>query len=73
MKTKVTERKPITSTPWGNFRELVKGDTIQRGDIFTDNGQSFEMSRNGVLLGVSCLGKTITKNNGGWYRPIKEE
>lgn len=63
------KKQAITKTPWGNLRQLVKGDVIQRGDIFTDDGQSFEMSRSGVVLGVYCLGKTITKDNGGWYRP----
>jgi hypothetical protein len=64
------EKQNITSTPWADLRPLVKGDVIQRGDIFTDDGQSFEMSRSGVVLGVQCLGQTIRKDNGGWYRPI---
>jgi hypothetical protein len=54
---------------FGDLRPLVKGDTVKRGDVFVDDGQRFEMSRSGVLLGCYCLGKTIIKNNGGWFRP----
>jgi len=51
------------------LRPLAKGDTVQRGDIFIDGGQRFEMDTRGILLGVRCLGQIIRKDKGGWYRP----
>jgi len=51
-----------------NLKPLTKGDTVQRGDVFVDDARQYEMSRSGVLLGCYCLGKTIIKDNGGWYR-----
>ena len=54
---------------FGGLRPLVKGETVQRGDIFIDDGQRHEMSKLGVCLGVQCLGRTIIKDNGGWHRP----
>jgi hypothetical protein len=54
---------------FGGLRPLVKGDVVQRGDIFIDDGRRFEMDNRGFLLGVRCLGQTIRKDNGGWHRP----
>ena len=54
---------------FGGLRQLVNGDTVQHGDIYIDDGQRHEMTRAGVVLGVLCLGRTIRKDNGGWYRP----
>lgn len=55
--------------PGPPLRPLVKGDVVQRGDVFIDGDKRFEMSKTGVLLGVYCLGQTIRKDNGGWHRP----
>lgn len=54
---------------FGGLRQLANGDTVQRGDIFIDDGQRHEMNRAGIVLGVQCLGRIIRKDNGGWYRP----
>lgn len=54
---------------FGDLRPLAKGDTVQRGDIFIADGEQYEMSRSGVVLGIQCLGQTIRKDNGGWHRP----
>lgn len=53
---------------FGGLRPLAKGDTVQRGDIFIDDGRRFEMDTRGFLLGVRCLGQTIRKDNSGWHR-----
>ena len=51
------------------LRALINGDVIQRGDVFIDDGKQYEMSKTGVILGVRCLGQTITKPN-GFFRPM---
>ena len=58
-----------TGDLFGGLRALAKGDTVQRGDIFINDGQRFAMDNLGFLFGVRCLGQTIRKDNGGWYRP----
>lgn len=69
-----TDNKIETPVPvgtgdlFGGLRPLAKGDTVQRGDIFIDDGRRFEMDTRGFLLGVRCLGQTIRKDNGGWHR-----
>lgn len=58
------------TTGSAGFRPLVKGDVVQRGDVFVDAGKRFEMSNQGVVLGVRVLGQRITKDNGGFFRPM---
>ena len=65
----VDMKSPNTGSDLTNFYPLRKGDVVQRGDIFIDDGNRYEMNRGGMLLGVQCLGQTIRKDNGGWYRP----
>ena len=66
-----TDQLRALSAPvlFGELRPLVKGDVVQRGDIFIDEGQRHEMNKLGICLGVQCLGRTIIKENGGWHRP----
>ena len=71
MTTDVKSETPqlvATGDLFGGLRPLAKGDTVQRGDIFIDDGRRFEMDTRGFLLGVRCLGQTIRKDNGGWHR-----
>jgi hypothetical protein len=68
---KQTEQTPQavgSSDGFGGLRPLAKGDTVQRGDIFIDDGRRFEMDTRGFLLGVRCIGQVIRKENGGWFR-----
>ena len=67
--TRTTPERLSASDLFGELRPLVKGDVVQHGDIFIDDGQRHEMSKLGVCLGVQCLGRTIIKENGGWHRP----
>ena len=70
MESQQTTFEPLPASDlFGELRPLVKGDVVQRGDIFIDDGQHHEMDKYGVCLGVQCLGRTIIKNNGGWHRP----
>ena len=59
----------MRSDLFGELRPLVKGDVVQRGDIFIDNGQRYEMNNFGICIGVQCLGRKIIKDIGGWHRP----
>jgi len=54
----------MSTQKFAKMRALTKGDIVQRGD------RSFEMDTRGFLLGVRCLGQTIRKENGGWFRTL---
>jgi hypothetical protein len=52
---------------------LEPGDVIQRGDLFlTNDGQYLKMDDQGRLLGIRCLGATVTRDN-GWFRQTLQD